>query len=64
MHVEKNAYCYFTPVFADYAKHLAGLEDKYKFDGSTPSSPPASQLDSKQVGTQAIASGTKAISWF
>ena len=35
---EKNPYCYFTPVFADYAKHLRELQEKYKItdDGELP----------------------------
>lgn len=27
--MEKNPYCYFTPVFSDYAKHLANLKTRY-----------------------------------
>lgn len=28
-HVQKNPYCILTPVFKDYDKHLADLEEKY-----------------------------------
>ena len=31
-HMEKNPYCFFTPVLDDYKTHLDDLKDKYKYD--------------------------------
>ena len=29
--MEKNPYCYFTPVFSDYAKHISTLKTRYNY---------------------------------
>lgn len=33
--MEKNAYCYFTPVFNDYSKHLDSLKTRYNYSETT-----------------------------
>ncbi|XP_067944081.1 nuclear pore complex protein Nup50-like [Watersipora subatra] len=37
-HTEKNPYCFFTPVFADYDKHLSSLKQRYQFEQGDASS--------------------------
>ena len=33
--MEKNPYCYFTPVFSDYAKHISTLKTRYNYANDT-----------------------------
>ena len=33
--MDKNPYCYFTPVFSDYAKHISTLKTRYNYTNDT-----------------------------